>query len=57
MKKIDTTPMAILNYNSTYGGKLVGKPQRLKDAMMKKGLDEDTATCCDMLCIIFDVLV
>ena len=44
-EKIDTTPMAILNYNSTYGGKLVGKPQRLKDAMMKKGLDEDTATC------------
>lgn len=42
--KIDTIDMAVLNYNSTYNGKLVGKPQRLRDSMIKKGLDENTAT-------------
>ena len=51
--KIDTIDMAVLNYNSTYNGKLVGKPQRLRDSMIKKGLDENT----DCLCIIFYVFI
>lgn len=42
--KIDVTDMIILRQNNTYNDKLVGKPQRLRDAMVKKGLDENVAT-------------
>lgn len=43
--KIDTMEMAILKHNSTNSNdELIGKPQRLRDAMVKKGLDKETAT-------------
>lgn len=44
--KIDATEMAVLKYNSTgKDDQLIGKPQRLRDSLVKKGLDEETATC------------
>lgn len=43
--KIDTTDMVVLKYNSTNSNdELIGKPKRLRDSMVKKGLDKETAT-------------
>jgi hypothetical protein len=43
-QKLDVMDMVITKHDYTYNDELVGKPAKLRDAMMKKGLDKETAT-------------